>query len=81
MASINVTIWNEYLHEVQEPAIREVYPTGIHGALAAGLGVNADFNIRTATLEEPSHGLPDDVIESTDVMLWWGHMGHHLVVL
>ncbi len=79
MAAINVTIWNEYLHEVQESAIREVYPTGIHGALADGLGVNADFNIRTATLEEPSHGLPDDVIESTDVMLWWGHMGHHLV--
>lgn len=76
---INVTIWNEYLHEVQEPAIAEVYPTGIHGALAEGLAVHPDFAIRTATLAEPSHGLTDDVVESTDVMIWWGHMGHHLV--
>lgn len=79
MAPINVTIWNEYLHEVKEPDIAAVYPTGIHGALAEGLAVNADFAIRTATLGEPSHGLTDDVLESTDVMLWWGHMGHHLV--
>lgn len=75
----NVTIWNEYLHEVHEPAIRAVYPTGIHGALAEGLAPNADLSIRTATLEEPLHGLSDDVLAATDVLLWWGHMGHHLV--
>jgi trehalose utilization protein len=79
MAPINVTIWNEYLHEVKEPDIAKVYPTGIHGALAEELGVHADFNIRTATLAEPSHGLTDEVLETTDVMIWWGHMGHHLV--
>jgi trehalose utilization protein len=77
--TINVTIWNEYLHEVREPAIAEVYPTGIHGALAEGLAPLGDFSIRTATLAEPSHGLPDDVLKSTDVMIWWGHMGHHKV--
>lgn len=76
---INVTIWNEYLHELAEPEVGAIYPTGIHGALAEGLAIHDDFAIRTATLEEPHHGLPDDVIESTDVMLWWGHMGHHLV--
>ncbi len=79
MKTINVTIWNEYLHELHEPAIGAVYPTGIHGALAEGLSVHSDFNVRTATLEEPSHGLTDEVLQSTDVMLWWGHMGHHLV--
>ena len=79
MSTINVTIWNEFLHEVREPAIAEVYPEGIHGALAAGLGTNADFAIRTATLAEPSHGLTEAVIENTDVLIWWGHMGHHLV--
>jgi trehalose utilization protein len=76
---INVTIWNEYIHEVQEPAIAAVYPTGIHGALAEGLAGLGDFNLRTATLGEPSHGLTDEVLESTDVMIWWGHAGHHLV--
>lgn len=79
MRTINVTIWNEYLHEVREPEIAKVYPSGIHGALAEGLAPNTDFAIRTATLEEPSHGLTDDVLDTTDVMLWWGHMGHHRV--
>jgi trehalose utilization protein len=79
MRTINVTIWNEYLHEVKEPEIGKVYPKGIHGALAEELSVNTDFNIRTATLNEPSHGLTDDVLSTTDVMIWWGHMGHHLV--
>jgi trehalose utilization protein len=77
--AVNVTIWNEYLHELEEPEIGEVYPTGIHGALAEGLSTNPDFSIRTATLAEPSHGLTDEVLASTDVLIWWGHKGHHLV--
>jgi trehalose utilization protein len=77
--TINVTIWNEYLHELKEPEIAKVYPKGIHGALADELSVHNDFAIRTATLAEPVHGLTDEVINSTDVMIWWGHMGHHLV--
>jgi trehalose utilization protein len=79
MTPINVTIWNEYLHELEEPEIGEVYPTGIHGALAEGLGPNPEFTIRTATLVEPSHGLTDEVLESTDVLIWWGHKAHHRV--
>ncbi len=79
MRSINVTVWNEYLHERREPEVAAVYPTGIHGALAEGLGIQPDLRIRTATLDEPSHGLTPEVIASTDVLIWWGHMGHHLV--
>lgn len=79
MKQINITVWNEYLHELREPEIGLVYPTGIHGAIAEGLAPHPEFNIRTATLEQPEHGLTDEVIESTDVMIWWGHMGHHLV--
>jgi trehalose utilization protein len=79
MRTVNVTIWNEYLHEVQEPAIATVYPTGIHGAIADGLKPHADLAVRTATLAEPSHGLTDDVLAQTDVLIWWAHMGHHRV--
>jgi len=35
--------------------------------------------VRTATLDEPEHGLTDAVLAETDVMTWWGHMGHSLV--
>jgi trehalose utilization protein len=35
--------------------------------------------VRTATLDEPSHGLTEDVLDNTDVLVWWGHMAHHEV--
>ncbi len=73
---IRVTVWNEYRHEKRDEAVAAVYPEGIHGALAAHLSVHEDLTVRTATLDEPSHGLTDDVLAGTDVMLWWGHCAH-----
>ncbi len=73
---INVTIWNEGRHEKTSDEVKAVYPEGIHNFIADFLKVNDDLNIRTATLDDPDNGLPDDVLESTDVMLWWGHMAH-----
>lgn len=29
---IRVTVWNEYLHEKEEP-VRHIYPNGIHGCI------------------------------------------------
>jgi trehalose utilization protein len=81
MASpIRVTVWNEFRHEQHKdhPA-STLYPEGIHGAIAAGLGAHAEFVVRTATLDQPEHGLTDAVLESTDVLTWWGHMAHHEV--
>lgn len=75
---LNVTIWNEFVHEKIHDEVRSVYPTGIHTALAEGLQ-SPDFIIRTATLDQPEHGLTDDVLDSTDVLLWWGHMAHDQV--
>ncbi len=74
MKKINVTVWNEFVHEKDEK-IAEIYPSGIHGAIAEGLSCD-DFNVRTATLEMPEHGLTDDVLNNTDVLIWWGHMKH-----
>ena len=76
---INVTIWNEFRHERREgnysDLVRKCYPDGIHAALAQHLGSD-DLNIRTATLDEADHGLTDEILDSTDVMLWWGHAAH-----
>ena len=73
---IRVTVWNEYLHEKNEPAVAAVYPNGIHNAIADFLGKDENIQVRTATLEEPEHGLTQEVLDNTDVLLWWGHMGH-----
>ncbi len=76
---INVTVWNEYRHEKQDERVSSVYPDGIHNAIAKFLGEQSDINVQTATLDEPEHGLTDEVLNSTDVLIWWGHMAHHEV--
>ncbi len=76
---IRVTVWNEYLHETRNPKIAEIYPNGIHGAIAKYLRDRSGFEVRTATLEEPEHGLTDKTLNSTDVLVWWGHMAHDKV--
>ena len=76
---IRVTVWNEFRHEKQEPAIQAVYPDGIHAVIAGFLSQNEDMTVRTATLDEPEHGLTQEVLDNTDVLTWWGHMAHHEV--
>ena len=70
-----VTIWNEYRHEKSDARAAKIYPEGIHAVLAAALERDG-FEVRTATLDEPEHGLPDEVLDTTDVLLWWGHAAH-----
>ncbi len=75
MEKINVTIWDEFRHS---DAVLEIYPEGLRGAIAKGIASD-DLNIRLASLDEPEHGLTDEVINSTDVMIWWGHRAHREV--
>jgi trehalose utilization protein len=75
-ASIRVTVWNEYRHELKKSEVNEIYPRGIHACIADFLGKEADFSVRVATLDEPEHGLTQDVLNETDVLIWWGHMAH-----
>ncbi len=76
---IRVTIWNEYRHEKEEERIREIYPEGIHGCIKNFLSECDDLEIRTATLDEPDCGIPDEVLDNTDVLMWWGHVAHNKV--
>ncbi|MGB0387305.1 MAG: ThuA domain-containing protein [Ardenticatenaceae bacterium] len=73
-----VTVWNEFLHERRHKEIAEMYPEGIHGAIANALRANG-LTVQTATLDQPEHGLTDEVLAQTDVLIWWGHMAHHEV--
>jgi trehalose utilization protein len=79
--ALNVTIWNEFRHEREEPRIAAIYPDGIHAAIASGLAAHGDFSIRTATLDEPEHGLTENVLATTDVLIWWGHKAQSATTL
>ena len=79
---LSITVWNEGVHEARNspPSIGEDYPDGIHGAIAAGLAEHLpDARIRTAVLADPEHGLTEEVLADTDVLLWWGHAAHDQV--
>jgi len=73
---IRVTVWNEYRHEKKDAAIAKIYPEGIHSAIAKYLKDQPGLQVRTATIDEPEHGLTQAVLASTDVLTWWGHMAH-----
>ena len=80
---MRITVWNENIHETRgDEIVRGNYPEGIHGAIAAGLREHfdgPDDEVRTATLQEPEHGLTAEVLDDTDVLLWWGHIAHDRV--
>jgi Trehalose utilization protein len=73
---IRITVWNEYRHEKRDEKVGKVYPDGIHNAIAGFLRTSEDFEVRTSTLDEPDHGLTDEVLAATDVLIWWGHIAH-----
>lgn len=70
---IRVTVWNEYKHEREYEAIRRVYPEGIHGCIAEFLGREQDVTVRTATFDMEEHGLTEEVLRETDVLIVWSH--------
>jgi trehalose utilization protein len=78
---LRVTVWNEGVHETTQPEIAAIYPDGIHGAIAAGLTelLGQEVAVRTATLADPEHGLSEQQLTETDVLLWWGHIAHEQV--
>lgn len=72
---LRVTVWNEFRHEKSNPKVKEIYPDGIHNAIASYL-IGNGFQAQTATLDEPEHGLTEAILDNTDVLMWWGHMAH-----
>lgn len=81
MTPIRVTVWGENYHERSERDRDEMsrrYPSGMHGAIADGLRrlLGTAVTVRTATQDQPEHGLSSEVLDSTDVLTWWGHAAH-----
>ena len=71
---MRVVVWGENVHEREEPAVRAIYPDGMHETIAAGLRAHLpDAAVATATFQEPEHGLGAAVLETADVLVWWGH--------
>jgi trehalose utilization protein len=67
---VRVRIWCE------GTAPKSVYPDDVDGVLADQLSRIAGYKVTRARLSEPDAGLSDAALDSTDVLMWWGHFRH-----
>ena len=73
---LRVTVWGENVHEKKHKAVSDIYPKGIHTAIADALNKDKEIKATTATLDQSEHGLTEQVLANTDVLTWWGHAAH-----
>jgi trehalose utilization protein len=76
---IRVTVWGENVHERENEIVRSIYPDGMHTTIADAIATRRQFEVRTATLQQPQHGLTKAILAATDVLVWWGHKAHKKV--
>ncbi len=76
MGELRVTVWNEFRHEKTNKEVQTLYPEGIHAFLRDFLSAESELSITLAALDDEAQGLPAEVLDNTDVLVWWGHMAH-----
>lgn len=65
--------------EKSSAGVKATYPNGLLKTLSEHLSKNDDMNVTYTTMYDPEFGLPDELLNKTDVLIWWGHMAHHVV--
>ncbi len=73
--TLSVTVWNEGIHEQENEETQEIYPDGI-GETMAAFFAEAGYETRVVRMQDPEHGLTEQVLAETDVLVWWGHAAH-----
>jgi trehalose utilization protein len=68
-----VVVWSE------GTSPKNVYPNDICGAIAEGLKELKGWEVVEARLSDANQGLPDELLNRTDVLIWWGHRKHDQV--
>ena len=78
MKKIKVTFWNEFRHEKRKPKAMELYPEGIHAFVKKFLEADYDdIEVTLAALDDENHGITDELLDNTDVLIWWAHTTHN----
>jgi trehalose utilization protein len=76
---IRTVVWGEFRHEKSDRRVAAIYPGGIHETIAGHLRQEPGLDVSTAWLDQPEHGLTEERLDATDVLLWWGHIAHREV--
>ena len=79
MPAIRTVVWGEFRHEKTNSAVSAIYPDGMHETIAGFLRRDEALDVRTAWLDQEQHGLTNELLDETDVLIWWGHKAHREV--
>ena len=66
---INVVVWDE-----QQPRQAEAYENFLGNEIAKYLARQPGLNVRSTNLGAPGKGIADNVLDSCQVLVWWGHV-------
>ena len=73
---IRALVWCENIQNKTQADVIAAYPEGMHNTIAGFLSADPNITASVATLDDPDCGITDEKLENTDVILWWGHVGH-----
>ena len=79
---MKVVVWDENLHENNEE-IKKVYPQGIAQRISEGVrqvenSNDTDWEFACVHSQMEEFGLPDSLLEETDVLVFWAHKTHEI---
>ena len=74
---MKILIYNEGFHDKTD-AVKAVYPNGIHGRLA-DIFCEDGHEVVIATLDDVAEVFTEELVNSADLICWWGHIKHSLV--
>jgi trehalose utilization protein len=69
-----VVVWDE-----EQPQQKQVYENFLGNAIADHLKKESDMTVRSVRLDDAGQGLPDEILDNCDVLIWWGHVRHREV--
>ena len=73
--TIRVLVWDE-----QQAEQKKAYGDKFLGeTIAAHLSAQPGLSVKSVALQSPDQGLADATLDSTDVLVWWGHQKHGAV--
>ncbi|MBM7568378.1 ThuA domain-containing protein [Paenibacillus sacheonensis] len=69
---IRTRVWGENFHDRLNHICQRNYPTGMHNCIADALRSD-EIEVSVSIFEDPEHGLSEENLNNTDVLIWWSH--------
>jgi trehalose utilization protein len=67
--TIRVAVWDE-----RQPKQKQMYENFLGNHIADHLRKQDGFAVRSVGMDDPNQGLTDELLDNSDVLIWWGHV-------